>query len=331
MYSLSKTTISSEAIQDIVRHHFGCERTIDSFEELTDGLFNAAFRVELDDGLNCVLKVAPADDVRVMRYEKNIMQAEVEVMRLVGAQTDLPVPEIYFYDPSRQIIDNDFYGMAFIPGTPLNKLRKDLTDAEQQTIDREAGQLTRQINAVRGSHFGYYADVEHPTQPDDLFSSWREAFGAMLSGVLADGIEMGVDLSVPYDELQDRLVSFYHVLDEIVVPQLVHWDLWDGNIFVDPTTKRINGVVDFERALWGDPLMECLFGFRDPHSAYAEGYGGQMLVTNEQICRRTLYNIYLYLIMVIECAYRQYETQDQENWARSQLLKELSGLGSVDI
>jgi fructosamine-3-kinase len=244
----------------------------------------------------------------------------------VAAQTGLPVPDIYLYDTSRQIIDNDFYAMAFVPGVPLNKLRQDLAETEQQTIDREAGRLTRQLNAIKGSHFGYCADIAHALEPSSASLTWREAFKAMVSGVLSDGIEMRVDLPLPYDELQDKLVSFYEVLDQVVVPQLVHWDLWDGNIFVDPESKRINGIVDFERALWGDPLMECLFGFRGPHSAYAQGYGEQMLVTKEQFCRRTLYNIYLYLIMVIECAYRRYETQNQENWARSQLVKELARL-----
>ena len=329
MYSLSKTTVPVEAFQEIVRHHFGNGRALHSFEELTDGFFNAAYRIELDDGLKCVLKVAPAESVRVMRYEKNIMQAEVEVMRLVRIRTELPIPEVYFYDTSRQIIDNDFYAMAFIPGVPLNKLRKDLTETEQRTIGQEAGRLTRQINAIEGPHFGYCADVAPPFEPNGRFSFWREAFGAMVSGVLADGIEVDVDLPVPYDELQDKLASFYDVLEQVVVPQLVHWDLWDGNIFVDPQTKRINGIVDFERALWGDPLMECLFGFLSPQSAYAEGYGRQMLATREQVCRRTLYNIYLYLIMIIECTYRRYETRDQENWARGQLLKELSKLDAT--
>lgn len=319
MYSLSKTSVSTEAISEIVRHHFGHARTVRACEELKDGLFNAAYRIELDDGLKCILKVAPPDDVRVMRYEKDIMRAEVEVMRLVRAQTEVPAPEVYSYDPSRQIIGNDFYLMAFIAGVPLNKLRKSFSGEEQQAIDREAGRLTRLINAIEGPAFGYYAQ-------DCRFSSWREGFVAMLAGVLADGIEMDVALPLPYDELEGKLSPFYGTLEQVTVPQLVHWDLWDGNIFIDPATRRIKGVIDFERALWGDPLMECQFGFLGPQSAYAAGYGHPMLDTTSKACRRALYNIYLYLIMIIECYYRRYETRDQERWACGRLTDELARL-----
>jgi len=256
----------------------------------------------------------------VLRYEKDIMQAEVEVMRLVRARTDVPVPEIYAHDRSRQIIDNDFYLMAFIPGVPWHKLRKSIPEDEQRAVDREAGRLTRQINSIQGSTFGYYA------QPDLHLPSWREAFDAMLDGILADGMDMGVSLPLPYEELQAKVASSYGALAEVTRPHLVHWDLWDGNIFVDPQTRRISGIIDFERALWGDPLMECQFGFLGPQSAYAAGYDLPMFDSESKVCRRTLYNIYLYLIMVIECYYRQYETQDQENWARGRLVQELARL-----
>ena len=107
--------------------------------------------------------------------------------------------------------------------------------------------------------------------------------------------------------------------------------MWDGNIFVDPATRCINGIVDFERALWGDPLMECQFEFRGPQSAYAEGYGQPMFVTEEDQIRRILYNIYLYAIMVIECTYRRYDNDNQERWARGKLADELARLETFSL
>jgi Ser/Thr protein kinase RdoA (MazF antagonist) len=325
VHSLSKTSVPAKAIHKIVHHHFGAQRAIRILDELTDGLYNAAYRIELSDGLACILKVAPPDHVRVLRYERGIMQAEVETMRLVRAQTEVPVPEIYTHDTSRRLIDNDYYLMACIPGTPLNKLRKSLSEQEQHEVDRQAGRLTRQINALHGPAFGYVA------QPERHASSWRVAFADMLDGVLADGIDAGVALPLPYEEIRERVSRWYSALDAVTVPQLVHWDLWDGNIFVDPVTRRINGIVDFERALWGDPLMECQFEFRGPQSAYAEGYGQPMFITEEDVIRRTLYNVYLYAIMVIECTYRQYDNDNQERWARGKLAGELARLGTPPV
>jgi aminoglycoside phosphotransferase (APT) family kinase protein len=302
-----------------VHHHLN-GKLVHSVKELKDGLFSAAYRVDLEDGSACILKAAPPDHVRVLRYEKDIMRAEVEMMRLVRALTEVPVPEIYCHDASRRLIDVDFYLMACIPGVPLNKLRKSLSETEQHEIDRQAGALTRQINALHGHAFGYVA------QPDYHSSSWRLAFARMLDNVLADGIDADVTLPLPYDEIRDRVSAWYPALDAVTVPQLVHWDLWDGNIFVDPNTRQINGIIDFERALWGDPLMECQFEFRGPQSAYARGYGRSMFNTEDDTIRRVLYNVYLYAIMVIECTYRRYDNDGQERWARGKLAGELARL-----
>lgn len=48
MYSLSKTSVSVETAQQIVRHHLGSRHAICTFEELKDGFFNAAYQIEYD-------------------------------------------------------------------------------------------------------------------------------------------------------------------------------------------------------------------------------------------------------------------------------------------
>ena len=38
------------------------------------------------------------------------------------ARTDLPVPDVFAYDTSRRLLDNDYYLMSYIPGVSLFKL-----------------------------------------------------------------------------------------------------------------------------------------------------------------------------------------------------------------
>jgi len=135
MYALTKTKITLESAQTLIAAHFGGQARIAHFTELTDGMYNAAFLIELTSGEKTVLKVAPPDDVKVLRYEKNIMLAEVEVLRLLAAQTRVPVPQIFAYDTSRSLIDNDYFIMAYISGTSLFKLRPQLSAADQYAID----------------------------------------------------------------------------------------------------------------------------------------------------------------------------------------------------
>jgi len=320
MYSRSKTPVTQERAQAIARHAFGRHASLLNFSELTDGYFNAAYLLELVEGPKSVLKVAPPDHVQVMRYEKGIMQAEVETIRLVRQHTQVSAPEIYAYDRSRQVIGSDYFLMSFLPGVPLNKLRKELTAEQNAATDRQAGLFLRQMNEIRGARFGALS------QPERQSETWRQAFDALLRDVLLDGQEMQVRLPFPYEELYARLASAFSVLDEIESPRLVHWDLWDGNIFLDPQTHAITGIIDFERALWGDPLMEANFVFWQGSASFLESYGTPMLDTPAKQTRRLLYNIYLWLIIIIECYYREYENDNQEKWAREQLKRDLERL-----
>jgi fructosamine-3-kinase len=116
-------------------------------------------------------------------------------------------------------------------------------------------------------------------------------------------------------------------LDEVTVPCFVHWDLWDSNIFVDPDTLRVVGIIDLERALWGDPLMEGQFFAKREDATFLDAYGLPMLTTAGSRRRRLLYDLYLFVIMTVEVSYRHYPTDDIERFAREHLDLTLATLG----
>jgi len=320
MESISKIPITPEAVQAITAAHLSAHGNLHGYEEMKDGMYNTAVLLELEDGFRCVLKAAPPDHIRVLRYEIDIMRAEVESMRLVRAQTAVPVPEIYAYDTSRRFLESDYYLMEYVPGTSFHKLRPDLTTEEQANIQREMGRMAREINSLTNPAFGYFARSEMPGV------TWRDCFAHMLQDILKDGIEMDVALPMPYADLFAHLEKHFDSLDEITTPRLVHWDLWDGNVFVDPLTRKVTGLIDFERSLWGDPLIEVFFMDMDAQGACSQGYNEDMLSRPVQRTRRLLYNAYLFLIMIIECYYRQYPTDDQEKWVRVEFDKVLAAL-----
>lgn len=323
MYSTSKRIVDIGTARRMVAAAFGSEAAIRSYRELRDGYFNAAYQVDLADGRRVVLKVAPPPGVTVLRYERGIMGTEVEVLRRVRRETSVPVPEIYYYDNSHALLDSDYYLMAFVPGEAYHKLCEQMNESQRTAIEMQVGACLAQINAIRGMHFGYMAlPVQH-------FPTWRGAFLAMFNDLLADGRVRHVALPLGCDALRARVEAVAPVLDEVQTPHLVHWDLWDGNIFVDAAEGRITGIIDFERALWGDPLMEFQYRMLEATPAFLRGYGCSLLDSPSAVARRTLYNLYLYLIMVVECSYRAYETDDQEQWARQQLAAELARLESI--
>jgi aminoglycoside phosphotransferase (APT) family kinase protein len=302
-----KLRLSQEELKSLVRHNFGIE--LAQAQELTDGWANSAYRIELVDGRRVVLKLASVQGTVVMRYEKGMMETEVQVLRLMKGA--IPVPHVYAYDNSFAIVQAEYYFMEYLEGNPYNKIKASLSGEERESIEQELGQYNRIINEVKGTWFGPCASS------GSYGSSWPEVFRRMMEDVLADGRDAGVVLPVPELEIMQYVSRNEGALAEVTVPRLVHWDLWDGNVFIH--NGAINGIIDFERALWGDPLLEAYFNRMKASEAFCRGYG-LMEPTTSQRARRGLYDLYLDLILVIECAYRHYNNPDHEKWASDNLL-----------
>ncbi|MCM3629625.1 phosphotransferase [Paenibacillus glycanilyticus] len=82
------------------------------------------------------------------------MKTEVESMRLVADNPALPVPRIYTYDSSCELIRADYFVMEYVEGTALNKIRDSLAPEEREDIVRQLGGYSRTINAYKNSFFG---------------------------------------------------------------------------------------------------------------------------------------------------------------------------------
>ena len=320
MESITKSKLTSEQINMITRQAFGNSTKPEIITELTDGYFNTAYMLTLTNGFKTVLKVSPPEDVVVMRYEKNIMETEVYVLNKINSLGDIPIPKVFYYDQSGEIINNDFFFMEFVDGVPLNKIRSELTEEQYREISSELGLITRKIHSIEGSYFG------HISQDDKKFDTWDQAFLCMIKDLLDDAIDAGVTLPYDYDKIYDMIYEKREVLNSVKIPSLIHKDLWYGNIFVDPKTSKITGILDCERAIYGDALLDPVCGFLLNNKDFMRSYKGKLSLEREEEIRAVLYQIYLYLIMVIECSYRKYPDESQSKWASARLQEALVDL-----
>ncbi|QYR23615.1 aminoglycoside phosphotransferase family protein [Paenibacillus sp. sptzw28] len=304
MESGIKNKLDAKQLKAVIRQVFN--ESVQEARELSDGWANTAYSILLGSGRKVVLKAAPVKDTKVMRYENNIMTAEVMAMKLIGGKDILPVPRIYAHDDSFSILNSEYFIMEYLEGEPLNKIRDSLSMEETASIQYELGVCNRRLNEIEGSQFGYFGQVNRTG------NGWKETFCKMLLDVLADGRDAGVELPVDYSQIERELHGASDVLSGVQRPYFVHWDLWDGNIFIND--GRISGIIDFERAIWGDPLMEFYFSHFAKPEPFLEGYG-QSAFSQEELARRALYDLYLDLILVIECPYRHYEDDNHIKWA----------------
>jgi aminoglycoside phosphotransferase (APT) family kinase protein len=271
-------------------------------EELSEASYNTAYRLRLTDGSGLVLKIAPDPSMPGLSYEHDLMRTETLFYRTATA---LPVPQVVHADFSRQLLDTDFLLMTELPGGNWYGQREEIGEADQTRLRRDLGRLVAGLHEIKGDFFGY--------PQGETSSSWRTAFLAMLDALLEDALRWDTPLPRSVTQIRQLIGANAYVLDDVTTPALVHFDLWPGNILV--RDKEITGIVDGERAFWGDPLAEMvsLALFRDiaNDAAFLEGYGG-IEFTDSARRRLALYRTYLYLIMLIEGDPRGYSGPDRE-------------------
>lgn len=290
------------AALDVVLRAAGVDpATVASWERLGDATYNTAHRVRLADGSGLVLKIAPDPALPTMAYELGIMATEELFYRRAAAV--VPVPRVVHADYSREFVGSDLLLMTELPGTNWRRQRDRITGADRTRLRTELGHLMAALHTVTGDGFGY------PQRP--LFSGWRAAFTDMLDLVLADACRYGVTLPWPIERIEAAVARHADTLDDVPTPVLVHFDLWEGNILVDD--GALTGLVDGERAFWGDPVAElvsiALLGDIEDDPDFVAGYraaGGTLTFDAATRARLAMYQTYLYSIMLVEGVPRGY-------------------------
>ena len=320
MNSITKAKISELQIHELIKFAFGSSVSAASITELSDGMYNTALKITLSDNLNTVLKVSPPQDTKVLRYEKNIMETEVSVLNQIRACTSVPVPKVYYFDHKHSVVDSDYFFMEYIEGVPLNKLHDKLRDEQVKTISGSLGTFTAQMQAIHSDYFGYIS------QKDKRFPCWADAFVSMIRELLDDAADINEELPIRGAELLAMIEECYAILNLVKTPSFIHKDLWEGNVFVDAATTQITGIVDFERALYGDTLLEPVCGFLLENDEFMSNSLGKTQLSYEEKTRTVLYSIYLYLIMFVECGFRQYTDDRTKAWAGKRLEQSIQEL-----
>jgi aminoglycoside phosphotransferase (APT) family kinase protein len=241
-----------------------------------------------------------------MRYEVDLMHIEIEFYRRAGP-AGVPLPRLYAADP-----DLGYLLVERLRGQSLHTAKDAMTPAQLAEVRRELGGTCARLHRVSGPRFGYPRRDGH-TRSD----RWRDSFLTIVDDVLADAAEYRRELPAPVDAIRAVFDRHAHLLDDVTTPTLVHFDLWDGNVFVvrHGDGFRVEGLLDGERAFYGDPIAELvsLALFDDPADVpgLLPGYLGRPLTDRERT-RLAMYTAYLYLIMATEAATRDFDPAAHE-------------------
>lgn len=310
------TALDPDQLDALLLITFGATVRATDYTALTGGGFASVWRADLDDGRSVVIKVSPPAGTRLLRYEHDLLAAEASYFQLVRARAPhVPVPKVLYYGQDPSVFDGQWLVTSHLPGTPLPRLRE--LGCDDTAVRAELGTAIAHLHTVSGPRYGYTGTRPHG-------GTWREAFTAMIEALLADADDWAIELPASADRLRQLLGRDPGALDLVRRPALVHFDLWDGNVLTLPGhngTAHLAGLVDGERYLYGDPLIDFVSTamYRhiedEPGHPFLSGYVSALhapFVLDEPARRRlTLYRTHLYLLMTVEMPSRGMTAQSR--------------------
>jgi aminoglycoside phosphotransferase (APT) family kinase protein len=286
-------SFDAETLARLVLAHVDADPASLRFVPIRTGKHNTSYWV--DSNLDrLVLRIAPPDDAGFLFYERHMMRQEPRLHALIRTHTTIPAAEVVGYDFSRALIDRDYLVMTALPGTPLSDVAG-LTASQFERALEQVGDALRQLHALTAPEqlgveaYGYLGG-HHPMEPQP---AWAKAFHVMWHKLLDDVAACGCYSADEAGLMRNLLELHLELFDRPVKACLLHMDVWSQNILID-RAGNVTGLVDFDRALWGDVEIEFAVldycGISEP--AFWQGYAAERDESPAALVRRRIAEVY---------------------------------------
>lgn len=279
-------TFSEELLARLVATHLAVDADRLAFDPIPTGKHNTSYYVR-GAGQELVLRISPPDDAGFLFYERRMMAQEPQIHALLRSETTVPVAEILAYDEGRGLLDRDYVIMERLPGRSLAESR--LSARQADGVLEQVGACLAQMHALVTDRYGYLG-AHRPMTPQP---TWAQAFDEMWNRLLDDVVACGGYRPEEAGVYRRLLAAYRPHFDRAVPASLLHMDVWSQNILVDDG-GRLTGLVDLDRALWGDPEIEFAVldycGISEP--AFWDGYGQERDTSFSAQIRARFYLLY---------------------------------------
>jgi aminoglycoside phosphotransferase (APT) family kinase protein len=276
--------LNESRLTQCIRRHLPHVDGAISFERVPTGKFNDSFFVH-SGAEDFVIRIAPPKDSVFVFYERDMMRQEPGIHELLLKKTSVPVARILAFDDSHEIIDRDYMIMERLPGTALTHAPR----VDEDKVLGTVGRCLAEVHRLTANRYGYLG--EHaPMEPQP---TWPRAFEIMWRKLVEDVRASGHYSEAESDRLLSLLEQHLPLFDRDVPASLLHMDIWAQNVLVDEE-GNLTGLVDWDRALWGDPEIE--FAVLDyctvSKPAFWKGYGRERDESPDAQTRNIFYLLY---------------------------------------
>ncbi|CAI6338930.1 unnamed protein product [Periconia digitata] len=302
----STLTAMQQLVQDALNtSNLGAQAT-----ERVEGQFHHIQLAKLADGDALMIKYPSNHNIRLLRHERQTLEAEYRTTSILREFTQLPVPEIVDYDGHGSVFGSPYLLTARTPGQRLSEALPYTSITEKNSIDRMLGSVVCTLASLTSPRFGPIHEVSGGNGSD----SWRETFLGMLEAALQDAEDMLITL--PYEFLRQRVGQHRSSLDHITVPRLVAFDICDPeNVLVDEDTKQITCLMGLSNSIWGDPLMSDVVA--NGSDDFCRRYEDSFPCEEDAQVRRSIYAVYRAVVQIVAHHYRPYSGIDELEARRS--------------
>jgi aminoglycoside phosphotransferase (APT) family kinase protein len=239
--------IVSPAQAQAIVDRLGAGQTVTQISKLQGGAIGAIYEIGLREGASSLmLKVYPES----LHWK---MQKEVNVCALLSGRLSVPVPRVLLADDTKSVIGLNFVLMNKLDGVVLRGLEAGLVASEQFAAYSQMGEVLRQIHRIWMPSFGYIG----PHGVWTAHASNRAYMSFQFETKLTEFVERSGDASLG-GRLRAVVVERTYLLDACTVAHLCHYDFHSGNVLAESNdgSLRLSGILDFESAIAGDPLMD---------------------------------------------------------------------------
>ncbi|MDI4232916.1 aminoglycoside phosphotransferase family protein [Bradyrhizobium sp. Arg237L] len=265
------------------------KQAVATISRLHGGEISAVYEIAFADHAHppLVLKVYPDE----LHWK---MQKELTVVGLIRDRLSVSIPRILLADDSKRLLGLNLTLMTKLEGSILGQLETTLDSAQRLSAYAQIGRLLREFHCISMEAFGYLGPngiwTAHSTNHQYLTHQFQRK--------LKEFAERGgnADLAKRVSQhFADRAELFSACTRAV----LCHNDLHAGNLLATVSNGRLllTGVLDFEGALAGDPLMDVAKALyyldAEARRALLDGYGA--MDRKHWLLTLDLYHLYFVL------------------------------------
>lgn len=288
--------VDDEVLAALCRRMLGAGTDLCASEPLAGGRFNTTYRLHFAGRSPLILRLAPPRRAHLFRHEAAALRRECTIQPLL-ARTAAVFPRMVATDFSGTVVSRDCVLQDCLAGDLWAEVAPRLGAEDSASLWRQFGTHVRRIHALRGSGFGF-------PSPAPLRRSYSVWLQELVAGMASDIGELGLQVE-GLDHFRALLAQGAARIDRAGPPRLVHGDLWPRNVLVTQRDEGwlISGILDAERAFWGDPAAEWIFSFLDIPDDFWCAYGQDLSASareGDALFRRCCYQARGALQLILE-------------------------------